>query len=267
LFPKEHGAWNALLVSLIAGWWTLEGPSPATGAAALLWSAAFVLKTPLSTARQYRVADPSKAAGALGFSFFLASLLLGSAWVFWKQAPSLASNLVLGSAVPTGLLLFILYFVKRTLRFLFAEVLGFLGLCGVAPVLYLTRADAVPEKAVLLFLLIGGYFLLGLLYVRVRFEWMARAKAGERRKQGERRKYPRGFLDIWGVLILGAIWVAAVLFFPGASSWQAVAPLYALARMTAGALWGEKLIHPMTLGMREMVHSIVFLVLVLAVWN
>jgi hypothetical protein len=267
MFPKEHGAWNALLVSLAAGWWTLGGSNLAAIALTTLWLSAFILKAPFSTFRQYRIADPSKAAKAGAWALFLFGILLYSAWTYWKQGPPEASRLILFTALPAGLLLFILYSYKRTLRFLFAEALGFLGLCLVAPALYLS-IPAVPwDKAGLLYLLFGGYFLLGLLYVRVRFEWMDRAKAGERRKQGERRQYPRGFLDIWGILILTTAWIAAVFFFPGASPWQIVAPLYALARMTAGALWGEKLIHPMTLGMREMVHSIVFLVLALATWN
>jgi hypothetical protein len=266
LFPKEHGAWNALLISLAAGWWTLGTSGPAAFAVTFLWLCAFTLKAPLSTFRQYRRADPSKAAKAGAWAFFLAGLLVHSAWTYWKEAPPEASRLILMAALPVGLLLFILYFLRGNLRFLFAESLGFLGLCLVAPALYLS-IPAVPwDKAGLLYLLFGGYFLLGLLYVRVRFEWMDRAKAGERRKVGERRKFSRSFLDIWGVLILSSAWAATVFFFPGSSAWQVTAPLYALARMVAGALWGERLIQPMTLGMREMVHSIIFLALAMATW-
>jgi len=122
-------------------------------------------------------------------------------------------------------------------------------------------------QAGLLGLLIGGYLLLTYPYNKVRFEWLKRAKPGERRKLGERRKMPRGIIDLRGILLLTLAWTCGVYFFPNASPWQALAPAYVLVRMAAGAFLTRSflpVLHPVV---RETLHFIVFLGLVWATWN
>jgi len=122
-------------------------------------------------------------------------------------------------------------------------------------------------QAGLLALLFGGYLLLTYPYIRTRFEWSKRAKPGERRKVGERRKIPRGFLDLWGILLLTLAWTCWVYFFPDASPWQALAPAYVLLRMGTGALLTRSFLpvfHPVV---RESLHFLIFLGLVWATWN
>ena len=61
MIPKEHGAWNALLVCLFAGWFCLGEWNGAALAAISIWLCVFVLRAPLNLARQYRLLDPPKA--------------------------------------------------------------------------------------------------------------------------------------------------------------------------------------------------------------
>src|SRR5665213_2829704 len=116
LLPKEHGAWNALLVSLTAGWIALGHWNVAALAVSLLWISGFVLRVPLTTYRQYRKADPAKARQAVGVSAFWIMVLILSGIVFYQTAPEKDVRIVCLGAVPLGMVLFILAAVRRSLR-------------------------------------------------------------------------------------------------------------------------------------------------------
>ncbi len=261
MFPKEHGAWNVLLVSLAAGWLTLGHWTGPAFAATLIWFSAFILRAPLSTARQYRIADPPKAKRALVFSLLLAVIFTGSVWFFWNQAPRESQQLFLLAAAPLGSLLFVLALVRRSLRILWAELLGFAFLTLGAPVLYLTGPSASFEAACLLYIMLAGYFIISIFYVRIRLAWWHGYRAGENRTSFQRMG------DLKWVLAAGALWVIVVFNFPGAGPWQAAAPLAALGRILAGALTGRTDLPMMRLGLREAGQSIVFLVLALVGWK
>ena len=249
------------MVSLAAGWATLGPWNEAAFAASLLWLSAFTLRAPLSTMRQYRVADPPKALKALGFSLLLSVIFAGSVWVFWTQAPRAAQQLFLLAAAPLGFFVFTLALFRRSLRFLLAELLGFAFLCLSAPILYLTGPSAPIEAALFLYITLAGYFLISLFYVRVRLEWLRRFRDGLNRTLTQR------FWDLRFVLMAGVLWTLSFFFFPTAEPWLALAPLYAIGRILTGILWGKANLPMMRLGLREMFHSIVFLFLVLTVWR
>lgn len=255
MLPKEHGAWNALIVCLAAGWALLAGWNATALAATLFWLSGFILRAPISTARQYRVADPPRARRALGFSVLLLAVLLLSGFYFGEKAPPRELRLVFLAATPIGILLVILAWVKRTLRFLPAEILGFAGVALAVPVLYLTRPGAGEAKALLLYGLFAGYFMAALLYVRVRQEWLRRSRNGEGFALGRR------LADGKWALALHLLFPAVVLMATGGGWWTA--PLYALLRAVAGLIKGRPELPLMKLGVREMLHSIVFTGLVL----
>lgn len=255
MLPKEHGAWNALIACLAAGWILLAGWNATALAATLFWLSGFILRAPISTARQYRAADPPRARRALGFCFFLLAVLLLSGFYFAENTPPGELRLVFLAATPIGILLVAMAWVKRTLRFLPAEILGFAGVSLVVPVLYLTRPGAGKGKALLLYGLFAGYFITALLYVRVRQEWLRRSRNGE--KFGWRRRMADGK---W-VLALHLLFPAGVLMAAGGGWWTA--PLYASLRASAGLFKGRPELPLMKLGLREMLHSIAFTGLVL----
>ena len=152
----------------------LAGWNPAAVAASLFWFSAFILRGPLSVARQYRLADPRRSRRAWGYALALFVILVLSVVLFFQTAPPKAALAVGAGALPLGFLLSLFAFYQRTLRFLAVEMGGFAGLCLLSPVIYLTRDDANWNRGLLIYVLFGGYFLLALLYVRVRLGWKKR---------------------------------------------------------------------------------------------
>jgi hypothetical protein len=261
MIPKEHGAWNALLVSLCAGWMALAGWNPAAMAASLFWFSAFILRGPLSVVRQYRLADPRRFRRAWGYTLVLFGALALSGVLFYLTAPPKAALAVGAGALPLGFLLSLFAFYQRTLRFLAVEMGGFAGLCLLAPVIYLTRDGATWNRAFLIYVLFGGYFLLALLYVRARLGLKKRiGMGGSPGFSG--RLYPySGTLLAWLFYMLAVFWVSGKNWLPLAG------PFYTGGRILAGALGEQAGLPAMKLGLQEMTHSLVFMAMVFFNWN
>lgn len=261
MIPKEHGAWNALLVCLFAGWMALGGWNLAAVAASIFWFSGFILRAPLVTAKQYRVADPQRSRRALGLSFVLLGLLSLSGFVFYQTAPPKAVLAVLSGALPIGFLLYIFVFIKRTFRLFAIEVVGFSGISLLAPIIYLTRNEATWDKALLLYSLFGGYFILALIYIKKRLEWKRLDETNGKISHIER------FYDLRGIFLFWIIFVLSVLRCSGMNVWLLAGPIYSGGRIIGGTLWGKKDIPTMKLGIREMIHSLIFMVIAFFTWN
>lgn len=260
MLPKEHGAWNVLLVSLIAGWIALGHWNVAALAVSLLWFSGFVLRTPLTTYRQYRKADPAKARQAVGVSAFWLMVLILSGIVFYQTAPEKDVRIVFLVAGPLGTVIFIMAAVRRSLRFFEAELLGFVGICLVAPVIYLSSPLNDMTKALWLYMLIGGYFILALLYIKVRQSWVAQARQGLRLTLSQRCSQSC-FVFLLHIFYIGAVMATAPSWLWG------IGPLYAGIKAGIGLGWGKPNLPIMKLGIREMIHSLVYMVFAVCTWK
>jgi len=250
MLPKEHGAWNALIICLLAGWLALGAWNPAAMAASLFWLSGFILRAPYSIYRQYQKADPLKARKALAFlmGMILVFLASGSAFYFW--APPADLRLVLLAGIPLGAVLILWAVWKRNFRFLGIEMIGFSGVTLIVPVLYLTSPSSDPLKGLWLYGIFGGYFILALFYIRLRQSWVGAIR------QREYLTLQRRISDGWWVLLLFCL--AAELIGDGLGPLQAAPFLYAAARTFLGVFWGRGNLPIMQLGLREMAHSAVF---------
>ncbi len=258
MFPKEHGAWNALLVSLFAGWIGLDQWNPVALAATLIWFSGFVLRAPTLTFLQYRKADQAKARKALVFAILLLVALAFSTLYFFRNAPQTALSLVLFLGLPIGVLICGIAVIRRNLRLVIVEVLGFAGICLLAPVLALCSPLIPLSKAFWLYGLFGGYFILAIFYIKVRQKWVALMKDGIHSSLDLRME------DGAAPLLLHALFVGAVYW---ANPWMALGPLWALGRVLAGVMGGKPDLPIMRLGVREMIHSLVYLILVMGAWK
>ncbi len=260
MLPKEHGAWNALLVSLFAGWIILGEWNIAALAASFFWISGFILRGPFSTYCQYKKADPLKSRLALGFAVFLVATLVLSGLVFYQTAPVADIRLVESLAIPLGAVIFVLTVFHRSLRFLAAEIFGFAGICLLVPTLFLTIPKADPTKALWLYAFFAGYFILSLFYVKTRQGWLAQSRKGVNLNWAQRLSKGWIMVLIHFLLVLIIVWLApSRLWFLG--------PLYAGFRVLTGVLWGKMGLPIMKLGVREMIHSLVFTVIVLVTWK
>jgi hypothetical protein len=260
LLPKEHGAWNALLVSLVVGWMALGQWNVAALAVSILWFSGFVLRAPLTTYRQYRKADPPKARRALGVSVFWLVVLILSGLVFYLTAPGNDIRIVCFTAAPLGTVIFILAAIRRSLRFFEAELLGFIAICLAAPVIYLSSPLNDTIKALWLYVLIGGYFILALLYIKVRQSWVARARRGFQLTVSQRRS--QGFF----VFLLHGFYIGGVVAMAPSWLWG-FGPLYAGIKAGMGLSWGKPNLPIMQLGIREMFHSLIYMMIAFCTWK
>ncbi len=260
MLPKEHGAWVALLVSLFTGWIVLDSFHPAAFAASLLWVSGFILRSPALTARQYWRTDPRRAKKAAAFFFFLLALFIGSAIVFFGGAPAPDIQLVLGAGIPLGLLISLIAAWRRNLRALWVEVLGFAALCLLAPAVILSDPKMELAGALQIYVLSAGYFILALFYVKVRQNWLARSRSGEKFTWVSRARSGMGTCLAH---ILFLIIVAAFAPFP----FLVLGPLWAAARIGFGIFLGKPDLPIMKLGVREMIHSLVYFGITVVIWK
>lgn len=260
MLPKEHGAWNALLVSLMAGWVALGHWNVPVLAVSFFWLSGFILRAPLTSYRQYRKADPTKARQAAGVSLFWLVVLIFSGIVFYLTAPGKDIRIVCLAAVPLGTVIFILAAVRRSLRFFEAELLGFAGICLAAPVIYLSSPLYDAMKVLWFYALICGYFILALFYVKVRQSWVAQTRLGFRLTLSQ--GYSRGGF----VFLLHVLYIVGVL--TTAPSWLwCLGPLYGGIKAGIGLGWGKHNLPIMKLGVREMIHSLVYTVIAVCTWK
>jgi hypothetical protein len=196
----------------------------------------------------------------LGFSVFLLGLLVVSVFGFYVTAPPPAYRLALIGALPLSFLLFLFACFQRSLRLLVVEIAGFAWIALLSPVVYLTGPEPAWDRAFLTYTLFGGYFLLALLYVRARLGW--KKGEGTSGKSGSLGK----FYSVTGALLVWLIFFLAVYWESGKAVGLLCGPLYAGGRVFAGALWGKRDIPIVKLGVREMIHSLVFMGIVFFTW-
>lgn len=252
MFPKEHGAWNGLIISLAAGWIALGRFNWAAITLSVLWLSAFALKGPWNYYRQYRQADPFKAGRARFLLLLLWMILLFSLFFTSRMVPRSAQSLLIQAGLPLGGVLLILVLWKRNLRFALAEILGFAGLTMAVPILYLCDDSHVLSTAFWLWGLFGGYFLLGLAGVKVRQKWLEGFRKGQWLSPGDR------FSQGWWVILLYAVWVEGLGDATGGKLILMAAPLFAALKTLAVMIWGRTDTPMMRLGLWEMAYSILF---------
>ncbi len=261
MLPKEHGAWNLLFVSLAAGWMALGQWEASALALSAFWTLGFILRAPFSVYRQYLRADPERARRARGVFILEALGLAVALLVFVRIASRPAVFLTLAGAVPAGLALGLIFLLKRTLRWGPSEYLGFAALCLLIPGLYLCSPLSEFVKAERLYFLFAGYFLSTLSYLRMRRAWQGNWRKGIRLSLPQRLK--NGF---WPLGLHGLV-LAGIFFFPAGGYGMVLAPLYALLRVLVGVLTGSPSLSFTVLGIREMAHSLVYMVLVMWFWK
>lgn len=224
-------------------------------AVSLFWISSFILRAPLSTARQYRIANPPTARKALAFSLFLVIVLALTGTYFWLNDPVPRSKWIFLASLPLGIGLMIRSWVEKNMRAILVEMLGFAGICLIVPILYYFNSGADDSRPFLLYILFAGYFLLSLLYIKIRQGWLRRCKRNE--QLGFKARIWEGK---W-ILLFNLVFTYLVFTWPGAGlCW--VAPFFALLRLFVGLTVGRMALPIMKLGLREMAHSILFLALV-----
>ena len=261
MFPKEHGAWNALFICLIAGWIALGHFHWAGAAVTGLWVCAFTLRGPWNIFRQYRKVDRIRARKALGFMVLLGAFFSVALVLFLAQATPLSLRLTGWAGLPLAVSLSVLMIGTRNLRFPLAEVLGFSYFALVIPVLFLLDGSHELPMALWLWGLFGGYFLLGLASVKVRQKWLERTRKGNWLTPADR------FSQSWWVLLLFAVWVEVLGDYSGGKLILMAPPLYASLKTLVGIVWGRPDTPMMRLGIWEMVHSIIFTSIWILTWT
>jgi hypothetical protein len=261
MLPKEHGAWNLLILSLFVGWILLGSWNFSALALSLIWIAGFILRAPLLTARHYWNVDRVYALKNLKFAFLLFLILITSGGFVFQQAPHLDLNLLKLIAGPLACLIFIAVSYKQTWRSLLIEMLGFLEISLLASMIYLTNPLHSLTQAMVLWSLLGGYFCLALIYVKVRQSWLARSR------KGEVISYTQKFLDLRGSILAGVLYITGLAYLAW-PHWQLTfGPLMALLRIGLAGWKGNPRLPMMKLGIQEMGLSIIFAMIVLYSWH
>lgn len=259
MFPKEHGAWNVLGVAGVLGWACLGSWNLSALDATLVWFSGFILRAPIQTWIQYRRVDSEHSRKAMAWAALLFVIATAAGIDFLMRAPSNPKILALGAGIPLGVAILILSVTRRSLRHPLIEALGFAGLCLLTPVLVLTGPGGKIQDVLWLSCLLTAYFILGLGYVKVRQNWLARSRGGEKWDGVKRVRDGKKVLLGYLVLVL-----AAVL---GAPAWGwCLAPGWALLRIGAGIIFGNPALPLMKLGLREMAHSFMFAFLLYSAW-
>lgn len=170
LLPTEHGSWSWFLVPfgvgvLVAGALTLATLLTLVGGLAL-----FLMRQPATRwvrirAGKGRRADESLAAGwtaafaLIALTCLIGLVVMGATALLWLIPPVL---------ILLTIYLALAFSKPSNVRTLWMEVAGAAGLALMAPAAYITSAGVADVVALLLWLLLAGQNLLGVLYVRVR---------------------------------------------------------------------------------------------------
>lgn len=260
-WPREHGAWGILLVSLITG--AVAGFSSVANLPGLLWltvaaTATFSLRTPLENslpASPFRARTPGErrwviaAMAVYALACALAVVMLwyeGDFGLVWKPALAASGLFVLQGAVKRA---------GRTGR-LVGEIVGAFGLALVALAAWSVGAGRFGFEGVTLWLMNGLFATNQILYVQLRIGEMRGSKGPT---------YSGGKL----LFLVGEVLTAVVLI----AAWRArLLPLLALLAflpiLVRGGVWSfrpsAQLVHIHRLGKTELAHAILFGLLVIA---
>ncbi|HSG15938.1 MAG TPA: YwiC-like family protein [Anaerolineae bacterium] len=228
ILPAEHGSWSWLLVPyfvgvIVAGTWDL-----AVFLVLLGGLAGFLMRQPATVAMRVRAGRGRKSDGrpALAWTIFfgaialaclLGLLALGRAALLWLTIPMAA--------------IFVFYLLasrqrRASVRSLWMELAGALGLSAMAPAAYIAATGQLDDTAWALWALMAGQNGLGVLYVRLRI-------ADTHGRTVNRMPV------VWvhGLLFLGVAMVAFLEAIP----WLAVAPF---AGFLIRAIWAAARVRP-----------------------
>lgn len=211
ILPAEHGSWSWLLVPYFVGVIVAESWNLAAFLVLVGGLAGFLMRQPATVAMRSRAGRGRRADGgpALAWAVFFGALALAS----------LLGLLALGLTALLWLLIplaavFVLYLLasrqrRASVRSLWMELAGALGLAAMAPAAYIAASGQLDETAWALWALMAGQNGLGVLYVRLRI-------ADTRGRPVNRA------LVVWGHgLVLLVVAVAAAM---GAVPWLAILP-------------------------------------------
>jgi len=221
ILPTEHGSWSWLLVPyfvgvLVAGTWNLAALLVLVGGLA-----GFLIRRPASIAARVRAGRGRKSDGPLArtWALFLGTIALICLIGLLVLVPSDLFWLLIPMAVI--LVLYLLASRQRmdSTRSLWMEVAGAAGLAAMAPTAYVAASGALDDTAWVLWALMAGQNVLGVLYVRLRI--------------GDTHQRPRDIRPIlWGHgVVLAGVTTAALA---GIVPWLAVVPFTGLM---ARAIW------------------------------
>ena len=228
VLPAEHGSWSWLLVPyfvgiIVAGTWNLAAFLVLVGGLA-----GFLMRQPAMVAMRVRAGRGRRVDGrtALAWTIFFAAialtcllglLVLGRSALFWLLIPM------------AGIFVFYLLASRQqraSVRTLWMELAGALGLAAMAPAAYIAAIGQLDNTAWALWALMAGQNGLGVLYVRLRIaDTHGRAM----------NRMP----VVWfhGLVLLGAVAAAALEAIP----WLAVAPF---AGFLIRAIWAAARVRP-----------------------
>lgn len=205
------------------GWVDLGSFNLSAFDATMFWLSGFIFRAHLQTWRQYYQADSRRSGLALVWTLMLTLTAVSVGFDFVMRAPAASKALALEAGLPLGIALIILSLFRRNLRHPLIEVLGLMDLCFLTPVLVLTGPRANPQKVLWISFLLSAYFILGLVYVKLRQNRLARTRRGETWDLPKR---------LWLALVLvSAIWAPD-------GGWI-LAPAWTLLRASGGIVFGK----------------------------
>jgi len=258
--PKEHGSWAMWSVPLIVGMAVAPVWQWRTLILIVAALAFFLMRYPLATIIKTRKRPTTDRAWWLRWSigYGLIAAMCGAWLILIEQLYLLIPIGVIGALLVT----FNLWLVSRKQEMsAYGELTGIAGLALGAPLTYYAASGQLDGTALMLWLVNALYFGGTVFYIKLKVRQQPRLPAPDR--LSERLLKGRACLTYQGVVLTVIIALVAVDHMP------ALLPL-AFVPMTlkviyGAARWQDK--HSLSLprlGMIEMVHSILFAVLVIA---
>ncbi len=259
LIPKEHGSWAILIVPLLLG--TLIAPTW-PGRALILWVAAFgffLLRYPLALLVKTRKRPTADRAYLWRWVAIYAGLtVLSGGWlVLWEKLGWLAI-MALGGGLLLGLHLWLV--ARRQEMSLSGELAGVAGLALGAPMAYYTASGQLDGTAAALWLVNALYFSGTVFYIKLKVRQQPRLPAPTR--PVERLIQAKACL---GYQIFALTLVMALALSGWIPLLTPLAFIPATLKMGAGAWrWQDKKsLSLMRLGVIELVHAVIFTLLVI----
>jgi hypothetical protein len=228
ILPGEHGSWSWLLVPYFVGVLVAGAYNLAAFLVLLGGLTGFLMRQPATVAMRARAGRGRKADirpamawtaifGAIALSCFIGLLALGQTALLWLLIPLAA--------------VFTLYMLasrqrRASVRSLWMELAGALGLSAMAPAAYIAASGQLDSTAWALWALMAGQNGLGVLYVRLRI-------ADTHGRPVNRRP----IVWVHGLVFVGAVAAAFLEAIP----WLAVIPF---AGLTLRAIWVASEVRP-----------------------
>lgn len=255
IWPREHGAWGMLFVSLITG--AAAGFSSMDNLPRLLWlalaaTAAFSLRTPLENALPSSPLRPRSRAEWRWVAAAMTVFALSCALAVAMLAHDGALGLIWIPGTVAAALFALQAAIKRAGRMgrLLAEIVSAFGLTVVAMAAWAVAAGRFGPQAVVLWLLNGLFATNQILYVQLRIQEARPSKHSSRSR--DRAIFQA--VEAFTAAILLAAWRGSLM--------PALALVAFLPVLTRGGLWSirpsKKPLQIHRLGKSELAHAILF---------